>query len=48
MKEWAKLLYIGYLQALGLPQNLSLFPKTGYFKISLGPTQSLYSNFMVC
>ena len=38
MKEWVKALYIGYHQALDLPKNLFLFPRTGHLKISLGPT----------
>ena len=45
MKEWVKPLYIGYLQALDLPQNLFSFPRTGHLKISLGPTKFLYSKF---
>ena len=32
-------------QALELPQNLFPFPRTGHLKISLGPTQFLYSKF---
>ena len=43
MKEWVKALYIGYHQALDLPKNLFPFPRTGHLKISLGPTQFLYS-----
>ena len=45
MKEWVKALYIGYHQALDLPKNLFPFPRTGHLKISLGPTQFLYSKF---
>ena len=45
MKEWVKPLYIGYHQALELPKNLFPFPRTGHLKISLGPTQFLYSKF---
>ena len=45
MKEWVKPLYIGYHQALELPKNLFPFPRTGHLKISLGPTQCLYSKF---
>ena len=45
MKEWVKPLYIGYLQALDLHQNLFPFPRTVQLKISLGPTQFLYSKF---
>ena len=45
MKEWVKALYIGYHQALDLPKNLFLFPRTGHLKISLGPTQFLCSKF---
>ena len=45
MKEWVKALYIGDHQALDLPQNLFPFPRTGHLKISLGPTQLLYSKF---
>ena len=39
MKEWVKPLYIGYHQALDLPQNLFPFPRM--VQISLGPTQFL-------
>ena len=45
MKELVEPLYISYLQALDLPQNLFPFPRTGHLKISLGPTQFLYSKF---
>ena len=45
MKEWVKPLYIGYHQALELPQNLFSFPRTGHLKISLGPTQFLLCKF---
>ena len=45
MKEWVKALYIGYHQALDLPKKLFPFPRTGHLKISLGPTQFLYSKF---
>ena len=45
MKEWVKALYIGYHQVLDLPKNLFPFPRTGHLKISLGPTQFLYSKF---
>ena len=45
MKEWVKPLYIGYHQALELPKTLFPFPRTGHLKISLGPTQCLYSQF---
>ena len=45
MKEWVKPLYIGYHQALDLPKKLFPFPRTGHLKISLGPTQFLYSKF---
>ena len=45
LKEWVKPLYIGYHQALELPKNLFPFPRTGHLKISLGPTQFLYSKF---
>ena len=45
LKEWVKPLYIGYHQALDLPKNLFPFPRTGHLKISLGPTQFLYSKF---
>ena len=45
MKEWVKPLYIGYHQALDLPKNLFPFPRMGHLKISLGPTQFLYSKF---
>ena len=45
MKEWVKPLYIGYHQALDLPKNLFPFPRTGHLKISLGPTQFLYSKY---
>ena len=45
MKEWVKPLYIGYLQALDLPQNLFSVSESGHIKISLGPTQFLFSIF---
>ena len=45
MKEWVKPLYICYLQALDLPQDLFPFPRTGHLKIFSGPTQFLYSKF---
>ena len=45
MKEWVRTLYIGYLQALDLRQNLFLFASTGHLKISGGPTQFLFSKF---
>ena len=45
MNEWAKPLYIGYLQVLDLPQYLFPFPRTGHLKISGGPTQFLQSKF---
>ena len=43
MKEWVKPMYIGYHQALELPKNLFPFSRTRHLKISLGPTQFLYS-----
>ena len=45
MKEWVKPLHIGYHQALELPKNFFPFPRTDHLKISLGPTQFLYSKF---
>ena len=45
MKERVTPLYIGYHQALELPQNLFPFPRTGHLKICLGRTQFLYSKF---
>ena len=38
MKKWVKPLYIGYLQALDLCQNLFPFPRTSHLTISWGPT----------
>ena len=45
MKECLKPLYIGYLQALDLPQHLDLFPRSSHLKISWGPTKFSYSKF---
>ena len=45
MKEWVNpCTYIGYLQALDLPQNLFPFPRTGHMKTSLGPTPFILQN----
>ena len=45
MKEWVKPLYIGYLQALDLPQYIVPFPETSHFQIPWGATQFLFSKF---
>ena len=48
MKEWVKPLFIGYLQALDLPQNIFSVSENGPFENFLRSNSIFIVHFMVC
>ena len=48
IKEWVKPLFIGYIQALDLPQNIFFVSESGPFENFLRSNSIFIVHFMVC